>query len=74
MRQLLRMQLHRQAEAAGLIKDLAHGGDGKGDALAEAIDRIHQAFRRSAAQARKADLIEIGLLAALVLGRQGMGA
>ena len=46
----------------------------KGDALAEGVDRIGQTFAGECGQHLAADLVDEGILVAVRLRRQGMGA
>jgi hypothetical protein len=72
--QLLGMQLDRNAERPGAVEDAGNLFRRKGDALAETVDRIDQPFGMRGFKTGDADLVDIGVGAALVFRWHGMGA
>ena len=72
--QLLGMQLYRQAKRAGRIEHPRNLFGRKRDPLAEPVHRIDQPFRLGRAQGRNADLVDIGVGAALEFGGHRVGA
>ncbi|MNR39137.1 N-formimino-L-glutamate deiminase [compost metagenome] len=74
VRQLLGMQLDRQAQALGRAEHLFGFGQRERHALAKHIDGVDQAFGGQRGQHLRADEVDIGLAAARVFGRQRMRA
>ena len=72
--ELFGVKLHRQPQRAGALEHALDLGRGEGDALAEAVHRIDEGLRMGGLQGRHAHLVEIGVGAARVLGRDGVGA
>ena len=72
--QLFRMQLDRQAESPGDLKTRSISFRRKRDALAEAVDCVHQPFIMGLPQARHAHLVDIGVRSILELRRHGVRA
>ncbi len=74
IRELLGMQLDRQAQRCGRLEHAPDLGRLEGDGLAKAVDRIDQPRGRRRLQARQADPVQIAVRLALELRRHGMGA
>ena len=71
---LFGMKLDGQAGLPGRIEDAGDLGGLKGNAFAESVDRIHQAFPMGGAERRDADFVDIAVRVAAALGGYGMGA
>ena len=72
--ELFGVKLHRQSQRAGTLEHELDLGRGERDALAETVHRIDERLRPGGLQGRQAHLVEIGVGAARVLGRDGVGA
>ncbi|MCY1498646.1 hypothetical protein D9M68_326390 [compost metagenome] len=72
-RQLLGMQLHRQAQFPGRLEHPLHLGRGKRQVLAEGVHRIHQPLAGQGRQHVAADVVDVVVGTAGVFRRQGMG-
>ena len=74
MGELFGMELDREVQRFCCGKDLGDLIGGEGDGFAEGVDVVDKPLGGEAAQSGQADLVEIGLGAALVIGRDGVGA
>ena len=74
MGELFGMELDREVQRLCRGEDLRDLIGGEGDGFAEGVDLVDQPLGGEAVQGGQADLVEIGLGAALVIGRDGMGA
>ena len=73
IRELLGMELDRQAQPLGGIEDAPDLGGGEGDALAEPVDRVRQALGMGGFQRGDANLVDVavGMAACARAGRHG---
>ena len=73
IRQLFGMQLNRQAQSLRGLKQALHLGRRKRNAFAKRIHRVDQAFRIRCVQRRDCHLVNIGIRAVAIFGRNRMG-
>ena len=73
VRQLLGVQLHRQAQRLCGLEHLFGLGQREADAFAEHVHRVHQALGGQRGQHLVAHQVDVSLAAARILGRQGVG-